>query len=156
MRCPFLRKYLFWCKKNKAAYLCQPILIVQIQGRKNELIIILWPGLESGCTVNSPSTLEGATTSEHAWISKIVSPQFQSVCRSCWNDISNRSCHVIVNPCFLFVFVPPHHSTLASLCSNSTIISQSIPAHTLALSWLSDLLQIKILFSWEFLGSKNL
>jgi hypothetical protein len=113
---------------------------------KKEWIILLWPGLESECKVNSATTLEGAVTSERVSVSKILSPQFQSVCRRCWNDISNGSCHVIVNPCFLFVFVLPHHSTLASLCSNSIIITQPIPAHTLVLSRLPDLLQRKILF----------
>jgi len=156
VRCPVLWKYLFWCEKNKAAYLYQPNLIVQTHGRKIELIILLWPGLESECTVNSTSTLEGAATSEHVWISKILSPQFQSVYRRCLNDISNGSCHVIIHPYFLFVFVLPHYSMLASLCRNSTIISQFIPAHTLVLSQFPDLMQRKILFSWELLGSKNL
>jgi len=58
----------------------------------------------------------------------------------------NLNVQLILPPCFLFVFVLPHHSTLASLCSNSIITSQPIPAHTLALSLLPDLLQRTILF----------
>lgn len=137
--------YLFWCEKKIKlhTYAAQSDCT---NTWKKELIILLWPGLESECTINSTSTLEGAVTSEHVSISKIVSPQFQSVCRRCWNDISNGSCHIFVNPCFLFVFVLPHHSMLASLCSNSIIISQPIPAHTLAVSRLPDLLPKKNLF----------
>lgn len=115
-------------------------------------MILLWPGLESESTVNATVHLKVQLHQNVYEYPKLWVHNF-----SLFTEDPGMIFKIgPVRSVLSVVTVLPHHSTLASLYCSSTTVSQSIPAHTLALSWLPDLLQRRILFSWEFLSSKNI